>query len=136
LADLTVPEILPVSLPSMLVEHRPDIRQRAAMLHQASAAIGVATANILPRLTLTGAFGGESLVYRTLFQAGSGVWNVASGITQPIFQGGNLRAKRRAAIDTYDQIAAQYRLTVLYAFQNVADALTAIVHDAQTLKAR
>jgi outer membrane protein TolC len=65
---------------------------------------------------------------------GSGIWNVAAGITQPLFQGGTLRARRRAAIDGYDQAVAQYRLTVLEAFQNVADTLTAIEHDAQALE--
>jgi NodT family efflux transporter outer membrane factor (OMF) lipoprotein len=136
LADLQLPEDLPVSLPSTLVEQRPDIRQREALVHQASSAVGVATANMLPQLTLTGAFGGQSLVYSTLFQPGSGIWNVAAGITQPLFQGGTLRAKRRAAIDSYDQAVAQYRLTVLKAFQNVADTLTALEHDAQALKAQ
>jgi outer membrane protein TolC len=71
-----------------------------------------------------------------LFQPGSGIWNVAAGITQPIFEGGTLRARRRAAIDSYDQAVAQYRLTVLKAFQNVADTLTALEHDAQALKAQ
>lgn len=136
LADLKLPEDLPVSLPSTLVEQRPDIRQREALVHQASSAVGVATANMLPQLTLTGAFGGESLVSSTVFQPGSGIWNVAAGITQPLFQGGTLRAKRRAAIDTYDQAVAQYRLTVLKAFQNVADTLTALEHDAQALEAQ
>jgi NodT family efflux transporter outer membrane factor (OMF) lipoprotein len=136
LADLNLPVDLPVSLPSTLVEQRPDIRQREALVHQASSAVGVATANMLPQLTLTGAFGGESLVYSTLLEPGSGIWNVAAGITQPLFQGGTLRAKRRAAIDSYDQAVAQYRLTVLKAFQNVADTLTALDHDAQTLKAQ
>jgi NodT family efflux transporter outer membrane factor (OMF) lipoprotein len=136
LAELKLPVDLPVSLPSTLVEQRPDIRQREALVHQASAAVGVATANMLPQLTLTGTFGGESLVYSTLFQPASGIWNIAAGITQPLFQGGTLRAKRRAAIDNYDQAVAQYRLTVLRAFQNVADTLTALEHDAQALEAQ
>jgi NodT family efflux transporter outer membrane factor (OMF) lipoprotein len=136
LADLKLPVDLPVSLPSALVEQRPDIRQRAALVHQASSAVGVATVNMLPQLTLAGAFGGESLVYSTLFQPGSGIWNVAAGITQPLFQGGTLRAKRRAAIDSYDQAVAKYRLTVLKAFQNVADTLTALDHDVQAFEAQ
>jgi NodT family efflux transporter outer membrane factor (OMF) lipoprotein len=136
LADLKLPMDLPVSLPAALVEQRPDIRQQEAVVHKASSAVGVATANMLPQLTLTGAFGGESLVYNTLFQPGSGIWNVAAGVTQPLFQGGTLRAKRRAAIDSYDQAVAQYRLTVLKSFQNVADTLTALEHDAQSLQAQ
>lgn len=135
LADLKLPEDLPLSLPSSLVSQRPDIRQQQALLHQASAAVGVATANLLPQLTLSAALGGDSLVFSTLLQSGSGIWSVAGGITQPIFEGGALRAKRRAALDTYDQVSAQYRLTVLKAFQNVADTLTALEHDAETFQA-
>src|ERR1700722_6028302 len=118
LSDLKLPEDLPISLPSKLVAQRPDIRAQEAMVHEASAAIGVATANLLPQVTLTGAYGDESLLFADLFKPGSGVWDLATGVTAPIFQGGTLRAKRRAAIDAYDQAAAAYRLTVLNAFQN------------------
>jgi NodT family efflux transporter outer membrane factor (OMF) lipoprotein len=136
LSDLKLPEEIPVSLPSALVAQRPDIQAQAALMHQASAAIGVATANMLPQLTLTGSAGGESLLWSSLLQSSSSVWNIASGVTQPIFAGGTLRAKRRAAVDLYDQAGAQYRLVVLNAFQNVADALTALDNDAQALKAQ
>ncbi|HEX4024181.1 MAG TPA: efflux transporter outer membrane subunit [Steroidobacteraceae bacterium] len=136
LADLTLPQQLPLSLPSSLVGQRPDIREQAALVHQASAAIGVATANLLPQLTLDGSLGGESLRLASLLEPGSNVWNLAGGLTQPLFQGGTLRAKRRAAIDAFDQAAAQYRLTVLQAFQNVADTLTALGNDAEALKAQ
>jgi len=135
LSDLTLPADLPISLPSELVAQRPDIRAQTAVLHQASAAIGVATANMLPQLTLSGAIGGESLRFGNLLQPGSGVWNLAAAVGQPIFAGGTLRARRRAAIDSYDQALAQYRLIVLKAFQNVADSLTALDNDAQALKA-
>jgi outer membrane protein TolC len=100
-----------------------------------SAGVGVATANMLPQVTLTGAYGGESLIFASLLSPGSNAWDLAAGITQPLFQGGTLRAKRRAAIDAYDQASAQYRLVVLQAFQNVADSLTALDNDAQALKA-
>jgi NodT family efflux transporter outer membrane factor (OMF) lipoprotein len=136
LSDLKLPEEIPVSLPSALVAQRPDIQAQAALMHQASAGIGVATANMLPQLTLTGSAGGESLVWSSLLQSGSSVWSIASGVTQPIFEGGSLRAKRRAALDLYDQTSAQYRLVVLNAFQNVADTLTALDNDAQALKAQ
>ncbi|HTB64633.1 MAG TPA: efflux transporter outer membrane subunit [Steroidobacteraceae bacterium] len=136
LIDLKLPQDLPVSLPSALVAQRPDIRAQAAMLHQASAAIGVATANMLPQLTLSGSFGGEALRFASLLEPGSNEWNIAGQITQPLFQGGALRAKRRAALDTYDQATAQYKLTVLSAFQNVADTLTALDNDAQALNAQ
>ena len=135
LADLTLPQDLPVSVPSSLVAQRPDIKAQEAQMHQASAAIGVATANMLPQLTLTGSIGDESLLFSSLFRSGAGVWSLAGGVTQPIFEGGTLRAKRRAALDLYDQAGAQYRLTVLKAFQNVADTLTALDHDAQALEA-
>jgi NodT family efflux transporter outer membrane factor (OMF) lipoprotein len=136
LSDLTLPGDLPVSLPGALVAQRPDVRQQEAQLHQASAAIGVATSNMLPQVTLGASSGDEALVLASLFQPGSGVWDIASGLTAPIFQGGTLRARRRAAIDDYDRAAAQYRLTVLNAFQNVADTLTALAHDAESLSAQ
>jgi NodT family efflux transporter outer membrane factor (OMF) lipoprotein len=135
LSDLELPQDLPVSLPSSLVAQRPDIKAQEMMMRQASAAIGVATANMLPQLTLTGAYGGESLSFAGLLKPGAGTWNLAAAVTQPLFQGGMLRAQRRAAVDTYDQACAQYRLVVLQAFQNVADTLTALDHDAQALKA-
>jgi NodT family efflux transporter outer membrane factor (OMF) lipoprotein len=135
LSDLKLPQDLPVSLPSSLVAQRPDIKAQVMMMHQASAAIGVATANMLPQLTLTGGYGGESLNVASLLKSGSNTWNAAVAITQPLFQGGTLRAKRRSAIDASDQAGAQYRLVVLQAFQNVADVLTALDNDAQALKA-
>lgn len=136
LADLKLPEDLPVSLPSALVAQRPDIQQQAAVLHQASAAIGVATANMLPQITLNGQFGGEALQFSSLLLPGSNAWVIAAGVTQPLFEGGALRAKRRAALDAYDAASAQYKLTVLEAFQNVADTLTALANDAEALKAQ
>jgi NodT family efflux transporter outer membrane factor (OMF) lipoprotein len=136
LSDLKLPEEVPVSLPSALVAQRPDIRAQAALMHQASANIGVATANMLPQLTLSGSVGDESLLWSSLLQGSSGVWSIASNVTQPLFAGGSLRAKRRAAVDLYDQASAQYRLVVLNAFQNVADTLTALDNDAQALKAQ
>ena len=135
LSNLKLPENVPVSLPSVLVAQRPDIRAQEALMHVASAAIGVATANMLPKLTLSSSGGGESLQYSSLFTAGAGVWNLSGGLIQPIFAGGTLHAKRRAAIAEFDQAAALYRLTVLNAFQNVADTLTALDNDAQALKA-
>jgi NodT family efflux transporter outer membrane factor (OMF) lipoprotein len=135
LADFTLPQDLPVSLPSALVAQRPDIQAQQALLHAASAAIGVATANMLPQLTLTGSQGGETLQFSTLLKPNSAVWNLTAGITQPIFEGGTLLAKRRAALAAYDQVGAQYKLVVLNAFQNVADTLTALSNDAVALNA-
>ncbi|QHG86484.1 efflux transporter outer membrane subunit [Xanthomonas cucurbitae] len=135
LASLSLPSELPVSLPSRLVEQRPDIRAAEAQLHAASAQIGVATAARLPNLTLTATLGSSALNVSQLFRSGSGLWSVGEDLLQPIFQGGTLMHQQRAAEATYDQAAAQYRSTVLTAFQNSADALQAIVSDADTLRA-
>jgi len=136
LAELTLPRDLPLSLPSFLVAQRPDIRQQAEIVHQASAAIGVATANMLPQITLTGSYGNEWLHVAHLSTAAIPIWGAAAGITQPLFAGGALRAKRRAAVAAYDQACAQYQLTVLQAFQNVADTLTALANDALAVNAQ
>jgi NodT family efflux transporter outer membrane factor (OMF) lipoprotein len=135
LASLTLPLQLPVSLPSLLVEQRPDVRAAEAQLHVASAQIGVATAARLPNLTLTATLGSSALDVSQLFRSGSGFWSVGGDLLQPIFRGGALMHQQRAAEATYDQAAAQYRSTVLTAFQNTADTLQAIVSDAETLRA-
>jgi NodT family efflux transporter outer membrane factor (OMF) lipoprotein len=136
LDHLELPRELPVSLPSALVRQRPDIRASEALFHQASAQIGVATANLYPQITLTGAFGSETTRFHDLFGSGTAVWSLAASLLQPIFHGGELTAKRRAAIAAYDQAAALYRESVLEAFQNVADALRALEVDARTLQAQ
>ncbi|MDE2304009.1 MAG: efflux transporter outer membrane subunit [Gammaproteobacteria bacterium] len=135
LADLRLPAEVPVSVPSALTAQRPDLREQLALMHQASAAIGIATANMLPSLNLTGAFGGQSLQSSTLFSAGAGIWNVGGSVAAPLFQGGRLLAERRSAVEAYRKQAAIYRETVLNAFQNVADSLTALGHDAEAVKA-
>lgn len=134
LASLTLPEDLPLSLPSELVRRRPDIRASEALLHQASSQVGVATANLYPNITLTGAIGANSFDITKLFNASSGIWNIAAGVTQPIFDGGGLRARKRSAEAAYDAALGQYQNTVLVAFQNVADALRAIETDATALQ--
>jgi NodT family efflux transporter outer membrane factor (OMF) lipoprotein len=135
LETLHLPEDLPVSLPSELVRQRPDIRASEALLHQASAQIGVATANLYPQVTLTGSFGVEALQLHNLF-AGPGLWSIGAGLLQPIFRGGELEAERRAAIAAYDAAQANYQETVLQAFRNVADALRALEEDARTVRAQ
>jgi NodT family efflux transporter outer membrane factor (OMF) lipoprotein len=135
LASLQLPQDLPVSLPSKLVEQRPDIRTAEANLHAASAAIGVATANMLPQITLTGDIGTTALSVGTLFGPGTGLWTVAGSVSQTLFDGFSLLHKKRAAEAAFDQAAAQYRSTVLSAFQNVADTLEAIKSDADALTA-
>lgn len=136
LDGLNLPRELPVSLPSSLVRQRPDIRAAEALLHAASARIGVATANLYPRITLTGSLGSETSKVQDLFGRGTSVWGLGAGVLQPIFRGGELTAKRRAAVAAYSLAEAQYRGIVLQAFQDVADVLRALELDAQTLKAQ
>jgi NodT family efflux transporter outer membrane factor (OMF) lipoprotein len=136
LDDLRLPSDLPLSVPSRLVEQRPDVRAATAQLHEASAAIGVATANMLPQITLTADIGTAASTTGALFSTGNGVWSIAGGLLQPIFKGGTLLHEKRAAVAAYEQAAAQYRSTVLTAFQNVADALRALTNDADALKAQ
>ncbi|MGH8219014.1 MAG: efflux transporter outer membrane subunit [Steroidobacteraceae bacterium] len=136
LSDLTLPHDLPVSLPSSLVAQRPDIRQQAAVVHQMSAQIGVATANMLPQISLTGDIGNVATKASAWAEASAGIWSLGGQVVQPLFEGGRLFAQRRAAVDAYQQAVAQYRLDVLTAFQMVADALTAVENDAQALEAQ
>lgn len=136
LADFQLPGDLPVSLPSSLVSQRPDIRAAEELLHSACALIGVATANMFPKLTISGNYGSQSTILTDLFSGGTNIWSIGAGLLQPIFRGGELTARRRAAIAAYDQAEAQYRMTVLQAFQNVADVLRALEKDADTLKAQ
>jgi NodT family efflux transporter outer membrane factor (OMF) lipoprotein len=135
LASLKLPEELPLSLPARLVEQRPDIRAAEAQLHAASAQVGVATAARLPNITLTASLGSSAVDAATLFKFGTGFWSIVADLAQPIFKGGTLMHQQRAAEAAYDQAAAQYRSTVLTAFQNVADTLHAIDADAKTLRA-
>jgi NodT family efflux transporter outer membrane factor (OMF) lipoprotein len=134
LAALQLPRDLPVSLPSQLVAQRPDIRAAGANLQAASAQIGVAIANRLPNITLTATTGSTALAVDQLFTSGTGFWSAAGVVTQPIFHGGTLLHRELAAKATFDQAAAQYRGTVITAFQNVADALRAIQSDAVALQ--
>ncbi len=133
---LNLPTRLPVSLPSQLVRQRPDVRASEALLHAASAQIGVATANLFPQFALTGTYGWEALVPSQLFSSFSKVWSIAGQVTQPIFHGGALFAQRRQAVAAFEAACAQYRLVVLQGFQNVADTLRALEADARTLRAQ
>jgi NodT family efflux transporter outer membrane factor (OMF) lipoprotein len=135
LANLQLPQELPVSLPSQLVEQRPDVRQAEENLHSASALIGVAVANRLPSFALTADLGSMALALGGIFAGGTGFWDAGASVTQPIFQGGTLLHRERAARAAYTQAAEQYRSTVLTAFQNVADTLNALQQDADGLKA-
>jgi len=135
LSSLQLPEELPVSLPSQLVAQRPDVLQAEANLHAASAQIGIALANRLPNITLTADAGSSALAIDKLFTSGTGFWGLGAAATAPLFQGGTLLHQERAAKAVFVQAAEQYRGTVLTAFQNVADTLTALELDAEGLKA-
>jgi NodT family efflux transporter outer membrane factor (OMF) lipoprotein len=135
LKDIKLPTKLPVTLPSALVRQRPDIKASEALLHQASAHIGVARASLFPQLTLAGSIGSVAEKSHTLFGASSNVWSLGAQLLQPLFRGGALIAKDNAAVANYEQAFAYYRQTVLQAFQNVADALCTLVEDARALQA-
>ena len=130
---LQLPGDLPLSLPARLVEQRPDVRMADEQLHAASAQVGVAIANRLPNVQITANIGSAAASASSLLGTGTGFWNIGADITAPLFDGGTLKHKQRAAEATYRQSAAQYRSTVIDAVQNVADVLHAVQADAAAL---
>ena len=135
LDDLALPTELPVSLPSKLVEQRPDVRQAEENLHAASAQVGVALANMLPQFAITADTGSAALQIGQLFTSNTGFWSVGASLTQTLFDAGALIHKHRAAEAALDEAGAQYRATVILACQNVADTLRALHADADAVKA-
>jgi NodT family efflux transporter outer membrane factor (OMF) lipoprotein len=135
LQDLALPLDLPVSIASKLVEQRPDVRQAEENLHAASAQIGQAVAARIPQITLTADVGNGASSASRLFTPGTNFWTIAGSLSGPIFDGFTLLHKQLAAEAAFEQIAAQYRATVLSAFQNVADSLRALQSDANALRA-
>ena len=135
LANLHLPVDLPVSLPSQLVEQRPDVRAATEQLHAASAQIGVATANLLPNFTISANGGYSNTVFAALISPQSLAWELAGNATQTIFDAGTLLHQLEGARDTYQAAAWTYRGTVIGAVQNVADALRALQNDADALRA-
>jgi NodT family efflux transporter outer membrane factor (OMF) lipoprotein len=135
LSALSLPQELPVSLPSHLVAQRPDVRAAEAQLHSTSAQIGVAVANMLPQFSINAAKGGAATQFGQMFANDNPFWLVVGNVTQTIFAGGTLLHRKRAADAAFEQAAAQYKSTVLSAFQNVADALYALQWDANALRA-
>ena len=135
LAELSLPADLPLSLPSDLVNQRPDILSSEALMHVASANIGIATAAMFPSFSLSGTYGGASTTLANL-SAVSKFWSIGPTATTPVFQGNSLWYVRRASIDAYQQSQANYRQTVLGAFEQVADTLKALEHDAEGLQAQ
>jgi NodT family efflux transporter outer membrane factor (OMF) lipoprotein len=134
LAGLKLPRDLPVSVPSQLVQQRPDLRAAEENLHSASSLIGVAVANRLPNVTLTANVGSTAPMISQLFSPGTGSWAIAGSVLQPIFRGGTLYQQEVAARSTFEQASSQYRSTVVTAFQNVADSLSALRNDAVALQ--
>jgi NodT family efflux transporter outer membrane factor (OMF) lipoprotein len=135
LDQLVLPADLPLGVPSQLVERRPDVRAAEAQLHSATAQVGVATANLLPQVTITGNLGSSATLMSDLFKPGTGFWTIGANAAQTLFAGGTLVHRKRAAEQALEQAAAMYRLAVLTAFQNVADALHALETDADALNA-
>ncbi|HUK59881.1 MAG TPA: efflux transporter outer membrane subunit [Stellaceae bacterium] len=136
LAEFALPQNLPLTVPSVLVRDRPDILAAEAQLHAASAAVGVATAQLYPNITLSASLAQEALKTGTLFTAGGTAWDIMAGLTAPIFHGGALEAQKRGAEDTLKAAFATYRQTVLTSFGQVADTLQALDHDAQLVAAQ
>jgi NodT family efflux transporter outer membrane factor (OMF) lipoprotein len=136
LAQIALPLQMPVSLPSELAHRRPDILAAEARLHAATSAVGVAQSNLYPKIQLSASVGQQSLKAEQLFDRASNAWSIISGLTAPIFDGGTLRAEKRAAVDAMRASAATYEQTVLEAFAQVADLLEGLDHDAEQLDAQ
>jgi NodT family efflux transporter outer membrane factor (OMF) lipoprotein len=135
LASLRLPQDLPLSLPSKIIERRPDVRAAEEQVRSANAQVGVAISGMLPQFSITGAVGGGATEFGWLFAKGGPFWSVIAGVSQPLFAGGTLLHTKRAADQGLIQAAAQYQQTVLGAYQNVADTLHAILSDADELAA-
>jgi len=133
LDEFAVPSRLPVSLPSELAHRRPDILAAEAQLHAATAAIGVATANLYPQIGLTANASFQSNTLRTLFESSSGAWGFMGSLAQPLYNHGELRAKQRAATEAMHTAASTYQQVLLSAFTQVADALEGLDHDQELL---
>jgi NodT family efflux transporter outer membrane factor (OMF) lipoprotein len=135
LDQLRLPDTIPLSLPSQLVERRPDVRAAEAQWHAASAEVGIAIANRLPQLSISAAYGGNATAFSQMFSGGNKFWSITGNIAQTLFDAGALKHRQGAAAAALEQAAAQYKATVLAAFQNVADSMYAIEQDAQALRA-
>ena len=132
---ITLPLSIPVSVPSKLVERRPDVRAAEEQLHAATANVGVAMANMLPQITLSGSLGSVATQTGEIFAGQSEFWSIGASLSQTLFAGGTLLHRERAARAALDQAGDEYREAVLTAFQNVADALRALAADADAVRA-
>jgi NodT family efflux transporter outer membrane factor (OMF) lipoprotein len=131
LGQITLPHELPVSLPSRVLEQRPDVRAEEALVRSASAAVGVATADLLPQFAITAELGSQTNAAGDLLRGPFGVWDVGGQLLQPLFRGGELRHRRESAVHLYEASVATYQAAVLAALGNVANVLTAIQEDAE-----
>ena len=136
LGELELPSELPLRLPSELARQRPDIQASEALLHKASANVGVATADLYPKFVISAALSSTQLNIGDVLGNGINIWNFGLNLLQPLFRGGELQARQRAAVAGYEQALAAYRQTVLQALQNVADVLRALEADADAVSAR
>lgn len=136
LTQFTLPKQIPVSVPSELARRRPDILAAEAQLHAATAAVGVAQANLYPHLQLSSSMGQQSITASSLFGSASNVWSMTAGLVAPLFDGGKLRAEKRAAVAAMNASTANYEQTVLKALGQVADSLQALAHGAEELQAQ
>ncbi len=136
LSDLHLPAELPVSLPSQLARQRPDIRASEALLHKASANVGVATANLYPRITLSASASPTQMSLSDLASSGLNIWSIGANLLQPVFRGGELTARKEAAVAAFEQAEAAYRESVLQGLRNVADVLRALEGDTRSLATR
>lgn len=132
LNKLRLPKKLPVSLPSSFVRQRPDILASEALIHEATANVGIAIANFFPQITLTGDYGLISHSLTDLGNSDTNIWSLAAQLLQPFFRGGSLIAQKRAAVAALHQKLADYHSTVLKSFKDVSDALRSIDLDAKT----
>jgi NodT family efflux transporter outer membrane factor (OMF) lipoprotein len=135
LDSLKLPQDLPLSLPSKIIEERPDVRAAEQQLRSANAQVGVALAAMLPQFNISGTYGGTATQFSQMFSSGGPFWTLVGGVSQPLFAGGTLFHTKRAADQALRQAAAQYQTTVITAYQNVADTLHAMISDADGLAA-
>ena len=136
ISELKLPEKIPVSLPSKLLQQRPDIRAVMAQMKAANAQIGEARAQFYPTVQLSASFGDAASHPGIFFDPVSSIWSLVGAMSQPIFEGGKLEAQKAEAHAAYDVTYANYRSTILNAFDQVANGLRAVEHDAQTLAAQ
>lgn len=135
LENLQAPPPVPGHIPSDLLTRRPDVRQAEGRLMAASARIGAARAALFPAISLTGRYGFVSSELQELFTDRANLWSAAGALTQPVFEGGRLRAGVQAARARHEQMLSRYGQTVRTAFRETRDALVAGTKTAQALTA-